>query len=109
CEVRGVRRAAGRARADRLLPDNPATLGPGCQLMPGCYEPAETAPAVSPDLDSLYARCLMPFVEAAFVVALTAPAAGLGGKLPSIWEAFGHPAQSLDRAQQTFQAAVDRS
>ena len=47
----------------------------------------------------------MPFVEAELVVTLTAPAAGLGGKLPSVWEAFGEPAQSLDLAQQTFQAA----
>jgi hypothetical protein len=51
----------------------------------------------------------MPFVDAEFVITLTAPAAGLGGKLPAAWEVFGDPAQALDRAQQTFQAAVDRS
>jgi|SRR5579884_2791120 len=48
----------------------------------------------------------MPFVEAEFVVTLTATAAGPGGKLPTVWEAYGDPAQSLDRAQLTFQAAV---
>ena len=31
------------------------------------------------------------FVEAEFLVVLTAPAAGLGGKLPSVWEAYGEP------------------
>lgn len=48
----------------------------------------------------------MPFVEAEFLVVLTAPAAGPGGKLPSAWEAYGEPSQSLDQGQLAFEAAV---
>ncbi len=51
----------------------------------------------------------MPFVETEFLLALTAPAAGLGGKLPAVWVAHGDPAQSLDQAQLTFQAVAGHS
>lgn len=48
----------------------------------------------------------MEFVEAEFLLVLTAPAAGTGGGLPQPWEACGEPAQSLERAQLAFQAVV---
>lgn len=50
-----------------------------------------------------------PLVEAEFLLVLTAPAAGLGGKLPAAWVVQGEPAQSLAQAQLTFQDAAARS
>jgi hypothetical protein len=49
---------------------------------------------------------MSPFVESEFLIVLTAHAAGLGGKLPAVWETYGEPSQSLDQAQLMFQVAV---